>query len=81
VSESLLRIAEVIRRTGMSRSGIYAGMIKGTFPRALKRRSTPLWLESEVQAFIDREAQTLPRMGPSMGARRQPNKKAANSAA
>lgn len=81
MSESLLRLPEVLRRTGMSRSGVYAGMLAGTFPRALKRRSTPLWIESEIDTWILGQVQTLPRMGRKMGRDRQPKEKAANSAA
>lgn len=75
MGESLLRIASVIERTGLSRSGVYAGMMAGTFPRSLKRASTPLWIESEVQAWIDQQIATLPRterkMGRSMGRARK----------
>lgn len=81
MSESLLRIATVIQRTGLSRSGVYAGMMAGTFPRSLKRGSTPLWIDSEVQAWIDQQIATLPRMGESMGSGRKPKEKAAKSAA
>ena len=71
MSESLLRIGAVIERTGMSRSGIYAGMIAGTFPLARKRRSTPLWLASEIDSWIEREIATLPKMGRNMGRARK----------
>jgi predicted DNA-binding transcriptional regulator AlpA len=69
--ESLLRLPGVLKRTSMSRSGVYAGMMAHTFPRAIKRRSTPLWLESEVDAWIARQVETLPRMGRSVGRNRK----------
>jgi predicted DNA-binding transcriptional regulator AlpA len=69
--ESLLRLPGVLKRTSMSRSGVYAGMMADTFPRAIKRRSTPLWLESEVDAWIARQVETLPRMGRSVGRNRK----------
>jgi prophage regulatory protein len=81
VSESLLRLPEVLKRTGMSRSGVYAAMMAGTFPRALKRASTPLWVASEIDAWVAKQIETLPRMGQSMGARRRGKKKPLESAA
>lgn len=80
MSEALLRIARVIERTGLSRSGVYAGMMAGTFPRSLKRGSTPLWIESEVQAWIDQQIATLPRTERSMGRKMGRTKKRAVSA-
>jgi prophage regulatory protein len=75
MGEALLRIGTVIERTGLSRSGVYAGMMAGSFPRSLKRGSTPLWIESEVQAWIEQQIATLPRterkMGRSMGRARK----------
>lgn len=81
MSERLLLLPEVMARCAKSRSAIYAEILAGTFPRPLKRGRQSVWVESEVQAVIDREIQTLPRMGPSMGARRQREKKAEKSAA
>lgn len=71
----LLLLPEVRQRTGKATSTIYAEMAAGTFPRPLKRGRQSVWVESEVQAVIDREIATLPRMGPSMGARRKTTKK------
>lgn len=67
MSESLLRLPDVTRRTGKSVSLIYKEMDAGTFPRPLKRGRASVWIESEVQAAIEREIETLPRMGKSMG--------------
>ncbi|NLA68016.1 MAG: AlpA family phage regulatory protein [Gammaproteobacteria bacterium] len=65
--ETLLPMPEVIRRTGYSRSGIYDAIMRGEFPRPLKRGKSSVWVESEVQAVIDHQIATLPRMGRSMG--------------
>lgn len=78
--EVLLDLVQVRARTAKSTAGIYAEMAKGTFPRPLKRGRRSVWVASEVQAVIDREVATLPRMGPSMGARKPGKKKAAGSA-
>jgi prophage regulatory protein len=75
MTERLLLLPEVRARTGKGTTRIYEEMAAGTFPRPLKRGRQSVWVESEVQAVIDREIATLPRMGPSMGAR---PKRAAN---
>ncbi len=49
----LIRLKEVMRLTGLSRSTIYAKMDAGTFPR--QRKITPtiaVWSEVEVIAWI-----------------------------
>jgi predicted DNA-binding transcriptional regulator AlpA len=73
----LLRLAGVLAMTGHSESSWYRAMADGSAPRPLKRGAVSLWPESEIAAYIQQQKQTLPRMGQSMGARRQPNKKAA----
>jgi prophage regulatory protein len=50
---SLLRIREVLRTTGDSRSGLYGKIKQGKFPKPIKlgpRQS--VWIASEVEAFI-----------------------------
>lgn len=76
--ETLLSLAQVKERTAKSTAGIYREMAAGTFPRPLKRGRSSVWVASEVQAVIDREVATLPRMGRSMGARAPKTKKAPN---
>ena len=51
--ERFLRLANVIARTGLSRSSIYLGISKGTFPQtvSLGTRSVA-WLESEIDAWV-----------------------------
>ncbi len=54
-NNTLLRIDEVKRRTGRSRSSIYADAQKGDFPKPIKigNRATA-WLEAEVNDWISR---------------------------
>jgi len=48
----LLRRKEVERRTGLSRSGIYALMDKGEFPRPVKLGPRSVaWPEHEIQEW------------------------------
>ena len=54
----LIRLPEVIARTGKSRSGIYQGIKEGTFPKQVKLGPRAVgWIEAEVeshnQACID----------------------------
>ncbi|MEX1828843.1 helix-turn-helix transcriptional regulator [Luteibacter sp. CQ10] len=41
------------KRTALSRSSIYAKVAEGTFPRPVKRGSSSVWVDTEVQAWID----------------------------
>lgn len=53
----LLKTAEVIRRTGLSRSGIAKAERAGTFPQRIKiTAKSAAWLESEVSAWIAERA-------------------------
>lgn len=48
-----LRLKDVMARTGLSRSSIYLGISKGTFPPniSLGARSVG-WIDSEIDAWI-----------------------------
>ena len=48
----LLRLPQVIERTGLGRSSIYERVAAGTFPRAVELGASRAWLESEVDAWI-----------------------------
>jgi prophage regulatory protein len=51
----LLRLPEVLNRTGLSRSRLYAKQRDGTFPRSvsLGGGAAVAWASDEVQAWID----------------------------
>jgi prophage regulatory protein len=49
----ILRLPEVRRRTGLSRSTIYSLMRLGDFPRAIPLSARSVgWLESEIEKWI-----------------------------
>lgn len=49
---TFLRLPEVQRRTGLSRSSIYAAMARG-FPRPVKlSERSSAWIESEIDVWI-----------------------------
>jgi predicted DNA-binding transcriptional regulator AlpA len=63
-TETLLTLEQVRERTARSTAGIYAEVARGAFPQPLKRGRQSVWIASEVQAVIDHEIATLPRMTP-----------------
>jgi prophage regulatory protein len=53
MSDQILRLPEVIRRTGLSRASIYKGARLGNFPRPFKLTERASgWKLSEVDAWI-----------------------------
>jgi len=51
--DAILRLPQVIQKTGLCRSSIYASIAKGNFPKQLKlTKRTSGWLESEVNDWI-----------------------------
>lgn len=53
-TETLLRLPQVMARTGLSRSTIYALEARGRFPKqiTLTGARSVAWIESEVAAWI-----------------------------
>ncbi len=49
----LLRLPEVVKRTGRSRSAIYRDAAEGTFPKPVRASARAVaWVEGEVEAWI-----------------------------
>lgn len=52
-NNKILRLNEVIARTGRSRSSIYADIDRGEFPKPIKLGARAVgWLEKEIEAWI-----------------------------
>lgn len=52
--KNLIRIANVIARTGKSRSSIYRDMKNKTFPASVSiGEKTVAWLESDIDGWIE----------------------------
>lgn len=52
-SYQLLRLKQVVEKTGLKRSQIYLYMKTGTFPRSVKiGPASVAWLESEIDEWI-----------------------------
>lgn len=52
-TRTLIKLAEVQRRTALCRSSIYAKVAAGRFPRPVKQGASSAWVDTEVQAWID----------------------------
>lgn len=54
----ILRLPDVIARTGLAKSTVYKWMKKGTFPRQFKMGTRAAgWLESEIDSWIGGQAE------------------------
>lgn len=51
-AERFIRLPEVMRRVGLARTAIYAGVKAGTFPAPIKNGAASAWLETEVTAWM-----------------------------
>ena len=53
-SQTILRLAEVVRRTGLSRSTLYLRIADGAFPRQISLGKRAIgWLKDEVDDWIN----------------------------
>ena len=54
--KTLIRLEEVSRRVGLSRSAIYHSIKCGTFPKMIKITGAraSAWIESEIDEFIEK---------------------------
>lgn len=53
----MLKLPEVIRRTGLSRSSIYAEIKKNKFPKQVRLMDRAVaWVEAEIDAWNDTRA-------------------------
>ncbi len=53
MSDALLRRSEVERRVGMRKSTLYAKIAAGQFPRPVHRGASALWIESEIDGYVE----------------------------
>lgn len=58
MAKTILRLPEVKKRTGLSRSTIYLLVAKGQFPKPISLGDRAVgWLDEEVDAWIDKQIQ------------------------
>lgn len=71
--DCLINLKQVMRRTGLSRDGVYRRMKVRTFPKQTHVGSRSLWSEQEVSAWIqarlDEREHDVPIDAPTTGAR------------
>jgi|GEM_PF-287503 len=59
--KTIIRLAEVLRRTGFSRSTLYGLIAKGDFPHQMSLGARSVgWIEQEVAGWIARRASMRP---------------------
>ena len=51
--DSLIRLPEVMSRTGKKKTAIYEGMKDGNFPKAIKDGNNTLWSSNEIDAYVE----------------------------
>jgi len=55
MNNRILRLKEVIQKTGLSRSSIYQFMKDGEFPKSIELGARAVgWLESEIDLWVKR---------------------------
>ena len=58
MKEKLIRLPEVLRRTGFGRSHVYNLINRGEFPKQIQISSGAVaWLESEFETWMDKKIQ------------------------
>ena len=55
-NDRIIRIPEVLERVGLKKTTVYQKIQDGTFPKQLKLGRTSGWLESEIDAWIEKLA-------------------------
>jgi prophage regulatory protein len=59
---TILRLPEVKRRTGLSRSTIYLRVAQGTFPKPVSLGGRAVgWLEAEVEQWLQQRIEATKR--------------------
>lgn len=53
MSETLLRLPEVMRRVGLKKTAVYARITAGAFPKPVVEGNVSRWFESEIDAYIE----------------------------
>lgn len=54
MSHKIIRLPDVIKMTGLSRSTIYLRMSKGDFPQSISLGERAVgWLEADVELWLD----------------------------
>lgn len=54
MSNKIIRLPDVIKMTGLSRSTIYLRMSKGSFPQSISLGERAVgWLETDVEKWLD----------------------------
>ncbi len=59
MTHRILRLPEVMTRTGLSRSTIYLRISQGIFPKPVSLGARAVgWVEAEIQEWLERQIET-----------------------
>lgn len=62
MTHRILRLPEVMARTGLSRSTIYLRISQGTFPKPVNLGSRAVgWIEGEIQKWLQKQIEASRR--------------------
>jgi prophage regulatory protein len=62
MTHRILRLPEVMTRTGLSRSTIYLRISQGTFPKPVNLGSRAVgWIEEEIQEWLQQQIEASRR--------------------
>lgn len=54
----LLRLPQVLDRVGLKKTVVYDRIKDGTFPKPIKLGSASVWLDSDIQAWIEAQVRS-----------------------
>jgi prophage regulatory protein len=67
MAQNILRLPEVKKRTGLSRSTIYLRITQDTFPKPISLGARSVgWLDSEIEAWIQARIQKSRQPSPRL---------------
>jgi len=62
MTKRFIKLDQVKQMTSLSRAAIYKRIAHGTFPTQVKLGTTSVWLESEVEAWIQSKVDERDRL-------------------
>lgn len=68
MTHRILRLLEVMARTGLSRSTIYLRVSQGMFPKPISLGARAVgWVEAEIQEWLQRQIEANRMVAPEKG--------------
>ena len=72
MTHRILRLPEVMARTGLSRSTIYLRISQGTFPKPVNLGARAVgWIEEEIQGWLQLQIDSSRKVGHEVGGKHE----------